>query len=327
VSNAKPVISIVVEGYNEEKRQGTADNTVQALREQDFPLDQVQLILAGSSLQAQEWQPLVENPRPFHSIKVVAADGELYYALKNRGALEADGEIVAFTDSDVYPVKTWISSIVSALRQGADVSVGLSLFKDEDRWQANSILRAMAVSCSFGYILGPSTAAGVVLRGFMDHNVALRAELVGLNRYRTEFGRVISSPLLFRELQLQGLRIRFSPRQAVVHYFAWPYWLHHLHFRYGFEVHQLRRLDPHYPNQWIRKTGPLEPVATLVWHMLLDIPRWFRFNRARGTSMLMAGVTLPMLILVSGAARGAEVFGMYATMLAPRSMARWAATV
>jgi glycosyltransferase involved in cell wall biosynthesis len=327
VHKGRPVISIVVEGYNEERQQGTADNTVQALREQDFPQDQVQLILAGSSLQAQEWQPLVENPRPFHSIKVVAADGESYYALKNRGAQEADGEIVAFTDSDVYPVRTWVSAIVSAIRQGADVSVGLSLFKDEDRWQATSILRAMAVSCTFGYILGPGTRAGVELRGFMDHNVALRVELVSGNRYRTEFGRVISSPLLFRQLRLQGLQIRFSPRQAVVHYFAWPYWLHRLHFRYGFEVHQLRRLDPDYPNQWIRRMGPFEPVVTLFWHMLLDVPRWFRFSRARGISMPLAAGSLPVLVLISGISRSAEVFGMYATMLAPRAMARWASTV
>jgi glycosyltransferase involved in cell wall biosynthesis len=323
----RPVISVVLEGYNQEKNQGTANNTIYALRQQDFPLEQVQVILAGSSPQVEEWLALCANPAPFHSIKAVAVDGGSYYALKNRGAEEADGEIIAFTDSDVYPVRTWITAIVSAIRQGADVSVGLSLFKDAHGWQARSLPRAMAVSCTFGYILGPRGAHGATLRGFMDHNVGARADIVRKARYRTEFGRVIASPLLFRELERGGCEMRFSRNQSIAHYFGWFYWVRSLHFRYGFEVHRLRRLDPGYPNQWIRKAGPLEPVATLFWHMMLDIPRWLRFGRARGMSVPMTAICLPALVMISGIARTAEMFGMYATMLAPRSMARWVATV
>lgn len=322
-----PTISVVIEGYNESREQGKADNTIQALLHQDFPLDQVELILVGSSSQVEEWRHRSENPRPFHSVKAVPADGARYYELKNQGAQFATAEIIAFTDSDVYPVPTWVSAIVANIRRGADVSVGLSLFKDARRWSATSLPRQMAVSCAFGYILGPINEGEAQVRGFMDHNVALRAEVFRQTTYRTEFGRIIASPLLFRKLKDGGFNIRFAAQQAITHYFGWRYWLRNIQFRYGYEVHRLRRLDPGYPNQWIRRTGVFEPVVTMGWHMLLDVPRWFRFSRMRGRSPLAAWLSLPALVAVSGLARAAEMAGMYATMISPEAMRRWSESV
>ncbi|MBC7925995.1 MAG: glycosyltransferase family 2 protein [Bryobacteraceae bacterium] len=299
-----------------------------ALRRQiGFPLDQVELILAGSPEQVEEWELLCRNPAPFGAAIGVEAGGALYYALKNKGAQVATGEIIAFTDSDVYPAPTWIASIVSNIRAGADVSVGLSLFKDASGWTATSVARAMAVSCTFGYILGPSKNGRVELRGFMDHNLAIRADLFRNAQYQTEYGRIIASPLLFRRLKKAGAVIAFSPLQAVTHYFGWRYWLRNLHFRYGNEVYRLRRLDGDYPNQWIRWAGPLEPPLTMLWHMMLDVPRWFRFCRAKGISPFTAALSLPGFLIVSGSARFAEVLGMYATMAAPVQMERWAQSV
>jgi len=323
----RPTISIVLEGFNESRERGTSDNTIGALRQQDFPLGEVELILVGSAHQTEEWAPLCENPQPFCAVKAIAADGATYYELKNKGASEATGEIIAFTDSDVFPERSWISSIVANMRGGGDVSVGLSLFQDEGGWTAKSIFRQMAVSCTFGYILGPDHGEGVVVRGFMDHNVEMKAEVLEQQKYRTDFGRVLASPLLFRELQRQGCKIRFAGKQAVVHHFGWFYWLQKLHFRYGYEVYRLRRLDQHFPNPWIGKTGIFEPLVTMAWHILLDVPRWFRFCRAREIASWKAWMLLPFLVALSTTARATEVLGMYSTMLRPESMARWAESV
>jgi glycosyltransferase involved in cell wall biosynthesis len=323
----KPTISIVLEGFNESRERGASDNTIGALRRQDFPLHEVELILVGSSHQVEEWSALCQDPRPFGAVKALAADGATYYALKNMGAEAAEGEIIAFTDSDVYPASTWISSIVQNIRGGADVSVGLSLFQDADGWTSKSIFRQMAVSCTFGYILGPQSKDGVEVRGFMDHNVALKANILGNQKYRTDFGRVLASPLLFRDLQRQGHRIRLTGGQAVVHHFGWIYWVHKLNFRYGYEVYRLRRLDPHYPNPWIRKTWIAEPLVTMAWHMLLDVPRWLRFCKVRGIVRPAAWLLFPCLIAISSVARTTEMLGMYATMLWPESMARWSESV
>jgi len=320
----RPTISIVIEGLNESQERGAFDNTISALRLQDFPLGGVELIVAGSAKQMEEWAPLCQNPQPFFAVQAITADGANYYELKNKGALAATGEIIAFTDSDVFTESRWISSIVANIKSGRPVSVGLTLFKDRGGWTATSIFRQMAASCTFGYILGPDHGEGVELRGFTGHNVAMKAEIVERQKYRTDFGRLLASALLFRSLQQEGFKIRFTGTQAAVHHFSWYYWLENLHFRFGYEVYQLRRLDKHYPNPWIGKTGIFEPLVTMFWHILLDVPRWLRFCKAREIATWKAWLPLPCLVLLSTTARGEEMLGMYSTIFWPEPMTNWA---
>ena len=161
----------------------------------------------------------------------------------------------------------------------------------------------------------------------MDHNVAVRADLFRRLLYRTDLGRILASPLLFRTLARSGARIALHPKQQIVHYFSWGYWLSKLHFRYGYEVFVLRRLDTHYPNQWIARTKVFEPVVTMGWHMLLDLPRWLRFSKLLGMGAGRRIALLPAVIILSAIARAAEMVGMYSTILAPKAMKRWAEAV
>jgi len=326
----QPIISVVIEGYNELHDFGTADNTMAALAAQDFPIDQIEIILVGNKEQASHWgKTWVRNNR-FHSVKVVSQDTLHYYKLKNGGAEIATGNIIAFTDSDVHPRTTWVSAIVSGIEAGADVTVGPSLFEKRHgfKLQPDSPILRAAASITWGWVLGKRIkGAAPEARGFMDHNVALKSDAFRDHPYRTDFGRVIASPLLFRELVNSGLRVVVQPGQQAVHHFSWRYWLISLNFRYGNEVFRLRRLDADYPNQWITRTSILEPLVTMVWHMLLDIPRWFRFTSLLGASPAYRLGFLPLLILMSAAARGAEMAGMSATMLVPEKMRRWAENV
>ena len=279
----RPLVSIIIEGYNESRSYGTADNTMEALKRQDFPLEQVEVILVGNAQAVREWRESHASAAPFGAIKTVEGDGAHYYALKNKGAESATGDIIVFTDSDVYPKSTWLASIVESIGNGADVAVGLSLFKSARGWDSNNILRQIAVSITFGYILGKAGEGGVPeVRGFLDHNVAMRAEWFRRLQYRVDLGRILASPLLFRALRQSGAKLALHPGQQIVHYFSWGYWLSKLHFRYGYEVFVLRRLDKGYPNQWIARTNLLEPMVTMVWHVLLDLPRWLRFSKLLG---------------------------------------------
>lgn len=322
-STTKPLVSVVLDGYNETKALGTARNTIEALKRQDFPLSRVELIIAASAQQIRELEQLYPSPAPFMAVKSVVVEEGVYYQLKNAGARLATGEIIAFTDSDVYPQPRWLASIVENIENGADGSVGLSLFKGPRGWNAGGTLQDIAVSITFGYILGEETNGQLpALRGFMDHNLALRAEAYHNCPYREDQGRTCASPLLFRTLLQQGTKLALHPKQQVVHYFAWWYWLK-LHFRYGYEVHRLRRLDPHYPNQWITRSGPFEGVVTMIWHMLLNQPRWLRFAKLRGYGLLHRVALLPVVAVMSFAANASEMLGIYATMLRPAEMRRW----
>ena len=161
----------------------------------------------------------------------------------------------------------------------------------------------------------------------MDHNVALRASVFADHRYRTEFGRTLGAPLLFRALTNAGARIVLQPGQLAVHSFSWRYWLIGLHFRYGYEVYTLRREDRQYPNQWIARTRLLEPVVSMAWHVLLDLPRWFRFSRLVGVHPARRLLLFPLLVSLSLVARGSEMVGIFWTIFAPAAMRRWAESV
>jgi glycosyltransferase involved in cell wall biosynthesis len=294
------------------------------LKRQKFPLDQVEVIIAASAEQIRELKEIYPSAMPFMAIKSVTVEEGHYYQLKNSGAKIASGEIIAFTDSDVYPQADWLASMVKNLNTGADASVGLSLFKSANGWEPGGTLRQIAVSITFGYILGRiRTGQLPEVRGFMDHNIALRASTYHRFPYREDQGRTCASPLLFRTLIHEGARLLLQPPQQVVHYFSWWYWLR-LHFRYGYEVYQLRRLDKYYPNRWIARSGIFEGVLTLIWHMLLNQPRWLRFSKLRGFSLLQRIALLPVVGVLSLAANSSEMLGIYATMLRPDVMKRWA---
>ena len=326
----KMIISVIIEGYNQSRDLGTVDETLQALRNQTFPLKQVEIILVGSSSQTKGWQEIYDGDSDFVEIKTLSYDGANYYELKNGGSALAMGDIVAFTDSDVCPQPTWLSAIAQGIAQGADVVVGPSLFRQPGGLSPNFPLMQVLASVTWGWPVGKGNIyKGDLLQasGFMDHNVAMRTSVFLKHQYRTEFGRIIASPLLYRSLANAGLNIAYQSQQQAGHFFSWKYWLISLHFRYGYEVYNLRRLDQQYPNQWIARTWILEPLFTMIWHVLLDLPRWFRFGRHLNRSFLYRLTCVPLLFVFSMVGRGAEMIGMYATMISPQDMKKWAENV
>ena len=330
ISEKKTIISVVIEGYNQSRDLGTVNETIAALRNQTFPINQVEIILVGSSEQTKGWSEIFSNESDFIDIKTLSYDDANYYQLKNGGATLAVGDIVAFTDSDVHPKPTWLSVIAQGIAQGADVVVGPSLFRQPGGLSSDFPLMQILASVTWGWPVGKGNIYKDNLlqaAGFMDHNVAMKTEVFLSHPYRTEFGRIIASPLLYRALVNDGLNVAYRSEQQAGHFFSWKYWLISLHFRYGYEVYNLRRLDKQYPNQWITKTWMLEPLATMIWHVLLDIPRWFRFGRHLNHSFFYRLACLPLLITVSSIGRSSEMLGMYATMIAPKKMKKWAENV
>ena len=79
----RPVVSVVVEGYNEARDLGSIEDTMAALEGQDFPLDQIEVILVGSAEPANHWKTLCADDSRFHSVNVLVHGGTHYYELKN----------------------------------------------------------------------------------------------------------------------------------------------------------------------------------------------------------------------------------------------------
>ena len=58
----------------------------------------------------------------------------------------------------------------------------------------------------------------------------------------------------------------------------------------------------------------------MIWHVVRDVPQWFRYSRAVGWGIAGQIAALPLLLLFSLLARGSEMIAMYATMANPARM-------
>jgi len=314
-----PVVSVLIEGYNDSLDLGSALETVKSVADQTYCLERVEVILTGSEAQAAHWREALASERRFLAVKVIGVDAH-YYRLKNLAAEAATGEILAFTDSDALPERGWLEAIVRGLDGGAAAVAGLTLFGPEHggRWLN---LPAVAASISWGFIVGNP---GCPPRGFLSHNVGFRRSAFEQIRFREDLGRTCAGSFLYDELIRNGLSIRFQRDQRVQHVFTWRWWLKRLHVRFGYEVFLLRRLNASAPYGWTRRFGLLEPLATMAWHTLLDVPQWFRFSRQLGWSLPRRIAHVPCVCLMSLAARAAEACGMYSTIINAERMRRFA---
>jgi glycosyltransferase involved in cell wall biosynthesis len=324
VSAERPRVSVVIEGYNESLDLGSADDTMAALLRQEFPLGEVEVILVGSARQADAWRVKYGDGAPFARVLALPADGVHYYGLKNEGVRHARAEILALIDSDARPEPGWLASLVAAIEDGAEVSVGITLFRGEDGREPGHPLLQAAASISWGFVVPHGAVADAPPAGFLSHNVGFRAATFRRHAYRTDLGRTCAGSLLFVALRASGARIVFTPRQRVAHVFSLSWWVLRLHRRFGYEVILLRRLAETRRHGWLARLRWLEPPLTALWHVALDVPQWRRFSRASGLSPARRVLVLPVVVAMSLLARGGEMIGMLQTISAPDAMKRFA---
>ena len=106
----------------------------------------------------------------------------------------------------------------------------------------------------------------------------MRAMSAASSMYRTDLGRILASPLLFRTLARSGAGSRSS--QAADR----PLLLVGLLALEAALSLRIRGVRPeaagHALSQPVdRAQKVFEPVVTMGWHMLLDLPRWLRFSK------------------------------------------------
>ena len=320
---SRPLVSVVIEGYNEYLSFEDID-TWAGLKAQRYPLGRVEVILVGSAVQAARWTERFADPSPFLRVKAIAVDDPWYFEMKNRGVEEATGDIIVLADADVVPDPGWLDAIVEGIERGADVVAGMSLFRTAGRGPEHPLMQ-VAASISWA-LLGISARPRSDEVYFQSHNVAFRASVARAHPFRTDIRHRVAGVFLPSALKAAGARLRFQPAQKVAHSFD-PGWWFRLHARFGYEVYVLRRTHEDWPHRWVRRTWILEPPLTAGWHALLDWPRWFVFGGLMGASLPRRVALLPLLLAMSALARATEMAGMYATMVTPERMKRFAASV
>jgi glycosyltransferase involved in cell wall biosynthesis len=318
----KPLVSIVVEAYNEEYNGlAPVGEAMDALRSQDFPLEQAELILIGSADEMEHWRANYAEWPPFGEIRMIAAEFQdaHYWQLKNQGAQAARADIVAFIDCDGRPAARWLSSAVRALQEGADASVGPSQYRTAKLHPDSPWMLAAALPSWSFQLARTSSPRNLQAASLFGHNLAIRRDLL-LKHPFPIFQRAFSSSLLFFELVRAGVKFSYQPQQRISHAMTFRWWIARKHFRRGWEMYIGRELDQDWPRiHGLRRLPLIEPVVLRMGLVCLDARHWFRFSRVLGASRIKSVLLFPIALAASLCARSAEMIGMYAALLAPKS--------
>jgi hypothetical protein len=164
----------------------------QAILRRDYPeshtpearlfLDQLDaspevLIVSGAALSAAD-QEQIRNwvPGCFKPV-IHVAEGLEYYALKNRGADIANGELLLFVDSDVHPTRDWLAHLLGSFSNPEIHAVSGQPFV------APTSVFAAAFSLGWTYELPDETGRLFPCRKFYANNIAFRTELFRTARF------------------------------------------------------------------------------------------------------------------------------------------------
>jgi len=294
---------------------------LQALLRQDFPLEDAELILIGSVHQIAQWKRTYADLPRFQQIRMLSIEPECshYWQLKNKAAGSAEGDILALIDCDALPGPRWLSSGVSAILEGADVSVGPSLYRTESSAPDSPWMMAAALpSWSFALAF-TSSANDVRANALMAHNLIIRR--IWLLRHPFQIlRRSFVSSLQFFELKRAGAKFSYQPHQRVAHGVTFQWWFSRMHFRRGWETYRGRNADASWPRIGpLQKLPWIEPVVLRMGLVCRDARHWFRFSRVLGVSRPRAILLFPIAVIASFLARTAEMIGMYAALLAPKA--------
>jgi glycosyltransferase involved in cell wall biosynthesis len=108
------MVSVVIPAYNAEKTIGAC---LKALSEQDYGgAFEVVVVDDGST------DSTPEVASGFKNVRLIRQENAGPAAARNKGAQEAKGDIILFTDSDCAPEGDWVSQIVRSFEEEPDIS-------------------------------------------------------------------------------------------------------------------------------------------------------------------------------------------------------------
>lgn len=116
----QPFFSIVIPTYNRPER---LENCLKALTQLSYPRDRFEVIVVDDGSK----KPLDEVVTPLQNqidVKLFRQKNAGPAAARNRGAKEATGEFIAFTDDDCQPKSGWLTHFAASLADAPQAMIG-----------------------------------------------------------------------------------------------------------------------------------------------------------------------------------------------------------
>lgn len=172
INSRYPQVSVIVPVKNGEK---TIEKLLEALGGQDYPASKLQIIIVDNG--STDGTPEIIKKYPFtleYEHRIASS-----YAARNKGLAAAEGEIIAFTDSDCVPEKDWVrKGVETLLGKNADMAGGKVSFILSDPPTAAEIIDSVTHMQNEDNIKNKHTAvtANLFVRRKLFDRVGLFAE-------------------------------------------------------------------------------------------------------------------------------------------------------
>ena len=280
-TNGRPRVSVIVETENERTGQKIKlRHALQALATQTYPRALTEVLVVDSG-EIPELPRLVAEHRP--GTRIVNGAGLSEYEMKNLGAREATGEIVAFTDGDCAPSPNWIEQIVKSFSAESPSVVGV---------QGRTVLRAGLFNRQISVLLyGLRTdASGSVCRRIISDNCAFRRDF--LEQVPFDPAGLPSTPetVLWTRMTSRGFIVVVNDDMRSTHDYpttkglrGWVALLRfflHRAYSNGYCMTRVRSLVSDLRATWAKWLGPAGPPVLVAGKMVADLGQIARNNRA-----------------------------------------------
>ncbi len=233
----RPFISIVIPTYNRPEQLAIC---LRACSRLDYPRDRFEVIVVDDG----GTMPVDEVVNQFHALlmlKLLRQDNAGPATARNRGATEATGEFLVFTDDDCAPAPTWLQALAAQFAASPDCAVG-----GQTRNALTHNLYSTASQLLISYLFSYYNAVPHAARFFPSSNLAFPA-----NRFRAIGGFDVTYPRAAgedRELcdrwVHHGYRMIYATEAVVYHAHDLTFWTFlRQHFHYGrgaLRFHQVR---------------------------------------------------------------------------------------
>lgn len=170
----KPLVSLIVPVYNVEKYLNAS---IRSIEEQDYPNLEVIFVDDGSTDESggicDSWSERHSNFRVIHQQNLGLS------AARNNGVLKANGEYIAFMDSDDVIDREYISYLVKLIiDNNVDMSIARLMKTREQRaYEVNSVEKTMVLSpvealekMCYGYDFSVTAVAKLYKKELLLHN-------------------------------------------------------------------------------------------------------------------------------------------------------------
>jgi len=185
-------VSVIIPCYNNEPYLGRC---LAALFAQTYPRDEYEVIFVDNNSTDRS----VEIAKGFPDLMILGEKAQSSYAARNRGVMQASGEILIFTDSDCEVCPTWIEDMVSSLampgialalggRRNATESFTLALVADYDAQKAAFVCAQEDRRLYYGYTNNMAVRREAFLRCGPFMQIARGADTVFVSRVLETYG-------------------------------------------------------------------------------------------------------------------------------------------